>query len=298
MGGTVVDTGTAGETIGTVLAGRDGCPVGFSVNVKLAVIIGTDDVVAEGLVSDELPSDRYGRGPGIPSVMVRVTFVVDVDPMGSVKVTTVWLTLAVLGSGSLDASGRETVAVPVQTVDDDGPSGTVTTCVVVSQPIPCGLPVGDGTVGSDVSVRVGVSCRAVLVTRGKEAETGPGPVGRRGVVWSLERVQMPGWEIVTVVAATVAVLTMELTTVSSVTVAGTDVLRGITVTVTVLMLAAQVEFALSRALVSRILGRRLRLRKTGNRRRESTHLSGRPDAGASNPQAARTGRPVISRILK
>lgn len=62
--------------------------------------------------------------------------------------------------------------------------------------------------------------------------------------------QKPGLETVTVVAATVAVLIIELMMVSSVTAAGTDVLMGITVTVTVLVLAAHVEFVLPRAPVS------------------------------------------------
>jgi len=183
VGWTTVVAGTAGEATGTVLVGRVGYPVGLRVNVKLAVIMETGDEVLGKLTSDGLASEMVGRGPATPTVSVRVTLVLDVDPMGSVKVT-VWLTTAGVrcpfGYGPADTEGRGSVAVPVQTVEVDSPSGMVTRCVVVNQPIPCGFPVAEWPVGSnDFTGGVGLR-ESVTVMGANETETGPGPVGSAG----------------------------------------------------------------------------------------------------------------------
>ena len=130
------------------------------VNVKLAVIMGTEaDFVVEP--SSDWPSPAVGRGPAMPRVSVRDTLVVDVDPIGIVKVTTVWLATSdvgcAFGYGSADATGSGSVASPVQIVEEEGPRERVMRCVVVNQPIPCGDPVPEVPLGPVVSTEGEVS---------------------------------------------------------------------------------------------------------------------------------------------
>jgi len=131
-----------------------------------------------------------------------------------------------------------------------------------------------------------------------ELGTGPGP--KKGVIPEPEGVS-PDEEVhrldsldgvtVAVVAATVAVLTTELTVVSRMTVVGVGLI-GTTVTKTVVTPAAHVPFT---PLVPDVRNISPTEKSSGAGR--TTYLSGNPAVGDSRPRAVKAPSSIVVRIL-